>query len=61
MSTGEAPAALASPASIPVGIPGHSLSLMESWAARTRPVPPVLILAPREPGLSKDVPLRPAG
>ena len=93
MSTGEAPAARASPTSIlggwfpeasptsilggwfpeaspasilvrvpggqpcihPGGIPGHSLVLVESWAAQTHPVPPIPILAPHEPSLSKDV------
>lgn len=60
MSTGEAPASLASPASILVGVPGHSLVLVESWAAQTRPVPPVLILAPHEPSLSQDLPPSPS-
>ena len=67
MSTGEAPAARASPASILVGVPGgqprihpggvprHSLVLVESWAGQTCPIPLVPILAPHKPSLSKDV------
>ena len=55
MSTGEAPAARASPASILVGVPRHSLVLVESWAGQTCPIPPVPILAPHEPSLSNDV------